>query len=404
LGTNLWAGPFAMTTNIWTYSDHLVVSNYESVRVYFWDDANSNGWRDVWEATSTNWLNASGHTTVVRKSLQYGGFDLDNDNLPDWWEVEHGLSFTNALDAYLDFDGDGILNGQEFAIGTEPDISQGTNNLFYVLNRSIDERIAGTLHTNRVELYADIMHNGYNSNFIANTNFWLNGVDLSCSHIWSEYPVAYTNPFTPTSWRLTLIGPREVIYASHVDYYDENHGWTMPADRIYWFKGKSGAIYRRTLVARASIGCDISVGLLNETIPTNDVSPAVYFPTNFYRFAGNLKYIPQFFIDENSKAYVMSYEGVDLNVPNSIRYGKNYQIGNRMEYYKPGGIYSGSSSPQFMLVGRKPVLIGTLWKATGGSVFAPFHLNAIERKIHDLEGDNSFKVGTVDLNGFWEIQ
>lgn len=46
--------------------------------------------------------------------------DTDGDGLPDFFEITHGLSFTNGLDAALDSDGDGRSNREEWLSGTHP--------------------------------------------------------------------------------------------------------------------------------------------------------------------------------------------------------------------------------------------------------------------------------------------
>lgn len=46
--------------------------------------------------------------------------DSDADGLPDWWETVFALSRTNAADAQLDPDGDGLTTRQEFLANTDP--------------------------------------------------------------------------------------------------------------------------------------------------------------------------------------------------------------------------------------------------------------------------------------------
>ena len=46
--------------------------------------------------------------------------DTDGDGLPDAWETAHLLSPTNAADAALDADGDGMTNWEEYIAGTDP--------------------------------------------------------------------------------------------------------------------------------------------------------------------------------------------------------------------------------------------------------------------------------------------
>jgi hypothetical protein len=46
--------------------------------------------------------------------------DSDNDGIPDQWETANGLSISNALDAILDSDLDGMSNRDEYIAGTNP--------------------------------------------------------------------------------------------------------------------------------------------------------------------------------------------------------------------------------------------------------------------------------------------
>jgi len=46
--------------------------------------------------------------------------DADGDEMPDLWEITHGLKFNDASDAALDFDNDGLTNRQEYLAGTDP--------------------------------------------------------------------------------------------------------------------------------------------------------------------------------------------------------------------------------------------------------------------------------------------
>ncbi|HMP74672.1 MAG TPA: S8 family serine peptidase [Kiritimatiellia bacterium] len=52
--------------------------------------------------------------------LNPGKADTDGDFMPDGWEVIYGLNPLDPSDAFLDADGDGLLNLHEFLVGTSP--------------------------------------------------------------------------------------------------------------------------------------------------------------------------------------------------------------------------------------------------------------------------------------------
>lgn len=49
--------------------------------------------------------------------------DDDNDGMPDWWELIHGLDPLDPSDAGEDPDGDGATNLEEYLAGTDPNVS-----------------------------------------------------------------------------------------------------------------------------------------------------------------------------------------------------------------------------------------------------------------------------------------
>lgn len=66
-------------------------------------------------------FDGDGLTNVQERALGLDPFaaDTDGDGMPDGWEVAHGLN-PQVADADGDLDGDGFSNGIEFAYGTDP--------------------------------------------------------------------------------------------------------------------------------------------------------------------------------------------------------------------------------------------------------------------------------------------
>ena len=181
-GTNTVSGPVAVTNGEWSADlGHLVAENGEKVALYFWDDANSNGVRDAWECCATQRLAVAGHDNALTNRLSFGAFDTDNDEILDWWEISRGLSPTNAADAYLDPDGDGLINLHEYWADCNPLVPDGSNTLLSVMARSIDCRIEGK-GTNSCAMFVDYEQRG--TNLLDNSEFWGSDLDLSSMSVW----------------------------------------------------------------------------------------------------------------------------------------------------------------------------------------------------------------------------
>lgn len=46
--------------------------------------------------------------------------DTDNDTIPDGWEIQNGLNASDSLDAYADYDGDDLTNSDEYEHNSNP--------------------------------------------------------------------------------------------------------------------------------------------------------------------------------------------------------------------------------------------------------------------------------------------
>ena len=132
---------------------------------YYLASGLQNGEINIWEGISNYPVrNLTGHTQSIR-SLDFHPIepilasasgdhtirlwnvtDLDNDHLPDYWEIENGLIPQDENDWANDYDGDGLSNLNEFKFGTDPQVADSDFDLMsdyyeyiYGLNGSFND-------------------------------------------------------------------------------------------------------------------------------------------------------------------------------------------------------------------------------------------------------------------------
>lgn len=69
---------------------------------------------------SNDWLRSQILAMPAEHLASFPQPDSDNDGLPDWWELAHGLDIANNADATLDSDSDGLTTLEEFGVDTDP--------------------------------------------------------------------------------------------------------------------------------------------------------------------------------------------------------------------------------------------------------------------------------------------
>lgn len=283
-GTNRVHGPCVVADRVWTHDfGHCVATSGEKASVSVWDDANQNGECDAGETSNRYEIAVTGHDMALTNALTYGKFDRDGNTLPDWWETQTELNTVTNGGAYADTDGDGLINILEYRYGFAPLVSDATNTLPAIASRSIDLRLEEKTPDDSLDMFINYAEYGYSHVFEPNTSCWVDGIDLTCCSMWNDNPVL--SACGPTQTTVTAISSRHVIYASHFDYVTTDHAFqhittnslaTMPTDQTYYFRGRSGQIYGRHIIARRHIDDDIKIGLLDEDLPINDVLPTSY--------------------------------------------------------------------------------------------------------------------------------
>ncbi len=395
LGTNLVYGPCVVEGGVWTHDfGHCVAAAGERVLVNVWDDADHNGEWDTGETSNRYTVAMTSHDMAVTNSLSYGNFDRDNNMIPDWWEMQEGLAAEGvSRRAYDDQDGDGLINLHEFWCGTHPLVPDGSNTLLSVASRSIDDRLLGKSATNSLCLFENYFENGTNGVFQTNANFWANDVDLSGISVWNS-----SNLHNERAG--ALISPQHLLMA--------NHWYPSSTNEILYFRGKSGVVYSRMPARwqRVSVSSilstypDMVVILLNESLNTNDVSVISVFSTNLLSKVRDGYAVPFLYLNRKKEALVKEIRsltlGGDVLAWHHISFMRPTVIGRQPFVTDVLGIPGDSSSPSFILIGDKPVLLGIHSRTTSDAPVFLFTYQ-IQQAMDSLKPGENLMIEDVSM-------
>ena len=320
-------------------------------------------------------------------TISKSSWDVDQDDILDSWEARNGLDATLFDDATSDQDNDGLTAVEEFWLGLDPsEPNPVTNSLWGVLSRSIDGRLeAGK----SLAYFSNYLPNGRQGIFEINTNCWASDIDFSCLSPW--------NSRSEHNWNAgTLISPVHIIQADH---FHSSIGRTL------YFRGKSGVLYSRQLVALRTLPIvenytnDVAIGLLDSPLP-DDVSVAEFLPGDFTEFFGDGKGLPCVTFNQDREAIV----GELTEIPGRIvinHYFVSCRVpfsSIRSPFYKDIRRFD-SGSPRFLILGDKPILLCTMF--WGGEGSGP-SLTALKAEIQDAMDSLSsgYSLSIADFSPF----
>ena len=315
--------------------------------------------------------------------------DSDNDGIPNWWEIANasaGLSLTNSADAYLDPDGDGLINLHEYWADCDPLVYDGTNTVLSIMARSVDERLTNTTCSC---IYSNYNQSGVFEGLQKNVNSWSYGIDLSCASPWNGWHSNFEAG--------VLLTRRHVLFAKH---YLFQHG---EGNRRLYFRPRDGGVYFGEVIAtNVSMHTDIAVALLGDDVPES-ISTVSVLPTNYAEYIGNGCGLPMLTLDYQEQALVhdvvafpASHGNVAAMYPvNPLRLANTEPI-----------VVGDSGNPRFLLMGSTPILVSTLWTGPNSPAAGPFITswrNEIQYLIDELscgEGlnTNDYRLVEYDLS------
>ncbi|MGN0844857.1 MAG: hypothetical protein ACI4QT_06515, partial [Kiritimatiellia bacterium] len=273
---------------------HTAVTNASEFQLCLYFDFNQNGLPDSGENMEFFPFTIKSHSTVVKLIAGTIHEDQDNDYLPDDWELENGLCFTNASDAYEDPDGDGLINLHECWYGKNPWVADGSNTLLSVLSRSIDNRLIGKNPEIALPFflnYPNVDSGAVTNALVANPNCWAADLDFSCESPW--------NSESQNRKSGTLVSPIHMLLADH----HKPH----PIGTKFYFRDTSGNVYVRRIAAKQTIvsspGTDLVVALLDAELPPS-IKPAKILPPDYRDYLGTGRGLPAISLDQEGKILV----------------------------------------------------------------------------------------------------
>lgn len=184
-------------------------------------------------------------------------YDQDGDTIPRWWEQRYGLSDTNAADAALDPDSDGLTNAQEYANHTNPTVADTDG------DGLSDSAEVNTHHTSPI--LADSDGDGLSDGAEINTHH-TNPLEVDTDHDgYSDLVEVLYNgdPNDPSGLPVALSN-----YTQGFEGTPDLSAWSMPAGTVPWTRSttvsRSGsASYRSGAVGNSQFSATRFRGLFN---------------------------------------------------------------------------------------------------------------------------------------------
>jgi hypothetical protein len=230
--------------------------------------------------------------------------------------------------------------------------------------------------------------NAAHQTFKPNPRCWAKKLDVSSCSIWNS-----NNQGHPTG---TLITPRHVIFATH---------YPMTGVQQLTFFSRAGQSYARKLVSTKSLEYvsgtvpDLSVGLLDEAIPTNAILPAYILPGNFTNYLSDTQEnLPAVWLNQHKEVCLWEVSPLKGNGQVVLFPPKH----ERFKAYAKGIIYYDSGSPVYWFIDGRPVLL-TVWTRGSGNngvgTSVAEYADAVNRLIEELSPGEGYKLQTFECGG-----
>jgi len=97
-----------------------------------WEFINGLDPTDATDAALDGDVDGLSNVQEYQNNTDFNNWDSDSDGMADGWEVQYGLNPLDSLDASADIDGDGLTNLDEYQLGSDPTAQAGAESVVWV--------------------------------------------------------------------------------------------------------------------------------------------------------------------------------------------------------------------------------------------------------------------------------
>jgi hypothetical protein len=322
------------------------------------------------------------------------------------WFFRKRTQFMPQADAWMDSDGDGMIDLHEIWAGMDPLVADAgvANRAVVNATAAVDTRIAGKNPSTALARFTNYFVNGASGVFSRNADCWAADIDLSFCSPWNSQEAGRRAG--------TLISPVHVLFAAH---YPVAQGQTIVfVDRF------GGVVTSRVAKVRCHRDYsnandqpypDFAMGRLDEAVPAT-VSVAKVLPDDYGKYLGNGFGLPCLWLDQAERVGVGDVWCIDADLSRIGLTGGHYAgtlvptRAARQAFTLPV-VVGDSGNPLFILINGEAVLL-SVWTFgseedmdIGGLGTSVTALKAdIQAMMDELAPDRNDKLEEIDLSGF----
>ncbi len=383
-------------TNVTFAFSHLSVTNVSERLLCLFYDLDSDDVPDETESKQFERFALNGHETHLTTAFHVltATSDLDGDGIPDLWELVHGLSNTNSVDAFEDWDDDGLINLHEYWMACNPEVADGTNSLLAIISQSVDSRLLGKDPASSLRFfqsYPALNVSRITNSLTANSDCWAAELDFSCESPW--------NSVAQNRKSGTLISPIHILLTKH-----HQNSTPLPLGSKFYFRNSEGQVFERILTGTNRIDSlpdtDLLVGMLDTPLPSS-VSVAKILPPNYRNYLKSGAGLPALSLDQESKILVSDIKNLHSGGGSNVVMVTNKRPVSpiRSPFYEVL-VAGDSSNPKFLLIGDSLVLLSIHWQAGHEGASICEYADLVNEAMNQLTPGAGYELQVFDFSDY----